>query len=620
MLREGEIIVDLFAGGGGASHGIRMATGRDPDVAVNHDPVAVAMHAANHPDTRHLRQDVWQVPPRWASQGKPVGLLWASPDCTHHSKAKGSAPRRDAKIRDLAWVVEKWAGEVRPRIICLENVEEFRDWGPLDKEGKVIRSQKGTTFTAFVRSLRAKGYRVEWSELSACDYGAPTTRKRLFLVARRDGLDIVWPESTHGPGCPLPYRTAGEIIDFSIPCPSIFERKKPLAEATLKRIAHGIMRYVIECAKPFIVTCNHGGDGFRGQGLDQPFKTITASRDAHGLVVPCLVGVGGRAGQSRPRGVNEPGATTTAKADVALVDAFLAKHYENGVIGQRLDQSIGTVTTIDHHSLVAPTLIQTGYGERQGQTPRSLDIEKPLGTIMAGGGKHGLVSAFLAKHYGGVVGQQMNHPIGTVTTVDHHSLVACNLIRHFGASVGQSVDEPVRTIMPGGSGKTALVASHIVKFKGTSKDGQAETDPLHTVQTAMHYGEVRAFLMKYYGCGGNAVGCESPLATITSKDRMGLVTTTIRGEPYAIVDIGMRMLGPRELFRAQGFPDSYIIDILIDGRLISKANQVRMCGNSVSPQAAAALVSSNLNAAEIRGRQGRGKEMLQLSLFAHKER
>lgn len=469
------VIVDLFAGGGGASEGIRMALGRDPDVAVNHDRVAIAMHEANHPGTRHLRQDVWQVPPRWATKGQPVGLLWASPDCTHFSKAKGSAPRRDERRRDLAWVVEKWAREVRPRVIILENVEEFRTWGPLDKEGRIIQSQKGTTFVSFVRSLRRLGYSVQWRDLNACDFGAPTTRRRLFMIARCDGLPIFWPDSTHGPGTPRPFRAAADIIDWSQPCPSIFGRKKPLAEATLRRIASGIKRYVLSAKEPFIVT-------YYGQK---------------------------KAGEFRGCGMADPLPTQTT---------------EN---------------------------------------------------------RHALVTAFLAKHYGGVVGQAMDQPVSTITSIDHHS----------------------------------LVTSHLVMLRGTCRDGQDLWRPMPTVTAGgLHVGEVRAFLVKYFG---TAVGQSvmDPVHTLTARDRMGLVTVTIGGEPYTVMDIGMRMLSPRELFRAQGFPDRYLIDVEIDGRQISKADQVRMCGNSVCPPIAAALVRANL-AGTAASDFGSAQELLQLNMFA----
>lgn len=521
------LVIDLFAGGGGASEGLRMALGRDPDYAVNHDPLAVAMHKVNHPGTTHYRQDVWAVSPRQVTRGRPVDLLWSSPDCTHFSKAKGGAPRRDQKRRDLAWVVEKWAREVRPRLICLENVEEFRTWGPLDADGRPIEAAKGETFRAWVRSLRRLGYAVQFRELRACDYGAPTIRKRLFMIARCDGLPIVWPSPTHGPGRDKPWRTAAECIDWSIPCPSIFERKRPLAENTLRRIAEGIRRYVLGKAEPFIVNLTHG---VRLEEASKPFMTITgAHRGEKALVVPYLTE---HANASKPRTFDVEWPLRTQVAQIkgghfALVTAFLAKHY-GGVVGHVLEQPLGSVTTVDHHSLVTASLVQTGYGEREGQAPRALDIEKPLGTVVAGGVKHGLVT------------------------------------------------------------------SHLVKLRGTCKHGQDVREPMATVTAGgLHLGEVRAFLVKYYGDGGQWQSPGEPMHTIPTRDRMGLVTVTIQGQPYVIADIGMRMLQPRELYRAQGFQDNYIIDLEHEGRALSKGDQVLLCGNSVCPPMAAALVRAN---------------------------
>jgi len=460
-----ELIIDLFAGGGGASEGIRMATGRDPDIAINHDEIAIAMHRENHPGTKHYIDDIWKVKPLDATQGRPVGLLWASPDCKHFSVAKGAALFRSKEIRALAWVVIKWAKTVKPRLIILENVSEFRTWGPLDSEGRIKKGQKGQIFNAFLYQLKKLGYHVETKDLSACDYGAPTSRKRFFLIARCDGQPIEWPVATHGPGL-LPYRTAAEIIDWSIPCPSVFDTSeeikakygiraiRPLKDATLRRIAKGVMRYTVGSAQPFIVTCNHSGASFRGQCLDEPFKVVTASRDAHGLVT-----------------------------------AFLMKYYGNGVIGQTIDSPIGTVTSIDHH---------------------------------------------------------------------------------------------------------ALVSSHLVKLRGTCRDGQSVLGPLPTVTSGgTHIGEVRCFLQKYYSKGSPGQSLNDPIHTIVTKDRMGLVTVMVHKEPYVIADIGMRMLSPRELFRAQGFDDDYQIDLEINGRRITKTDQVRMCGNSVCPPIAEAMITAN---------------------------
>lgn len=465
-----EIAVDNFAGGGGASLGIRWAIGRDPDIAINHDPEAIAMHTANHPSTQHLCEDVWAVDPVEVCGGRRVGLAWFSPDCTHHSKAKGGKPR-SKKLRALAWVVVRWARAVKPRVIILENVEEFADWGPLDNEGQPVAAKRGLTFRIWLGKLKAAGYDVEMRELRACDFGAPTTRKRLFIIARCDGRPIVWPDATHGPRRPLPYRTAAECIDWSLPCPSIFGRKKELAEKTLARIARGIMKYVVDSPEPFVIPLTHAGD-LRTHSIREPFRTITAAN----------------------------------RGELALI---------------------------------TPTLIQTGYGERVGQSPRSLDIREPLGTVVAGGAKHALVACFLARHYGGHEnsGGSLAHPMSTITTKDHHALVTAQLA-------------PPRT------------------------------------------DTVRAFLTKFYGTNvGQQV--QLPLGTITAGgQKFGLVY--VAGEPHEISDIGMRMLAPRELFRAQGFDDSYLIDPVFKGKPLTKTAQIHMGGNSVSPVMSRALVSSNL--------------------------
>ena len=493
-----ELIVDNFAGGGGASLGIEWALGRSPDIAVNHDPEAVAMHAANHPHTRHLCGNVWDVDPVGVTNGRPVGLAWFSPDCTFHSKARGKRPLRDPKSangrRGLAWVVTRWARAVRPRVIILENVEEFQHWGPLGPDGLPDPSRAGFTFRRWMAQLVNLGYAVEFRQLRASDYGAPTIRRRLFLIARCDGQPISWPTPTHGPGM-QPFRTAAECINWETPCPSIFERARPLAEATLARIGRGMWRFVLGTQEPFVTPLTHAGD-LRSHGVSDPMRTITA---AH-------------------RG---------------------------------------------EHALVAPTLIQTGYGERVGQAPRSLDLHTPLGTVMAEGCKWGLVAAFLSKHYGGArndvspSGVACASPLGTVTTVDHHG----------------------------------LVAAHLCHLRGTARDGRSLAQPVPTVTAGgTHLAEVRAFLLKYNGTGG-ARPLSKPLDTVVTHDRFGLVT--VSGQDYAIADIGMRMLQPRELFRAQGFSDEYVIDVEVDGEKLSKTAQIRMCGNSVSPVVAQALVEAN---------------------------
>ena len=534
-----EIIVDNFAGGGGASTGIEMATGRSVDIAINHDPDAIAMHKTNHPDTEHYCESVWDINPREAVNGRPVALVWLSPDCKHFSKAKGGKPV-EKKIRGLAWIALKWAATVKPRVIMLENVEEFQTWGPLI-DGKPCPKRKGRTFESFKNALRRQGYIVEHRELKACDYGAPTIRKRLFLVARRDGQKIIWPKPTHGDpkskevksGKLQPWRTAAECIDWSLPCPSIFERKKPLAENTLKRIAKGIQRFVIDSPEPFIVKCNHTSnkskyDTFRGQSIDEPLHTIT---QRHGF---------------------------------ALVSPTIARQF---------GASVGHKAT------------------------------DPLGTITPGGmGKSQLVAAFLSR-----IGQtggnghyinDANDSLTTVTTKAEHLLVSAFMTKFRNGSVGFSLKTPLHTITAGGDQKRlgtantqGLVTSHLIKLKG-SNIGQKVDEPIHTITAGgLHFGEVRSFLLKYYGTNiGHKP--DQPLQTITAKHRFGLVT--VAGEDYQIVDIGMRMLQPHELFKAQGFPDDYIIDVDHTGKAYPKAKQVARCGNAVPPPFAEHLVRANL--------------------------
>ncbi|HKK04218.1 MAG TPA: DNA cytosine methyltransferase [Gammaproteobacteria bacterium] len=492
-----ELIVDNFAGGGGASMGIEQAAGRPVDIAINHDPEALAQHAANHPQTEHYCEDVFDVDPRAVCRGRTVGLMWLSPDCKHHSKAKGGKPV-DKKIRGLAWVAVRWADTVRPRVIILENVEEFEDWGPLTDDNRPCPKRKGLTFRRFVKALQDCGYRVDWKLLRACDYGAPTIRRRLFLVARRDGQPIVWPEPTHGPGL-LPYNTAADCIDWSIPTRSIFGRERPLAENTLRRIARGVQRFVLEAPEPFIV------------------------------------GVGGRMGQSRPRGISEPLQTVTSKADSCIaVPYFIPRH-----------------------------------GEHATQAPRCRAVTEPMPTVTGTANGASLVAAFLAKHYGGneTPGWPIEKPLSTVTAQDHH----------------------------------AVVAAHLLNMKGTDQRMRPLDAPAPTVCSGgNHAGLVAALMAPYYGSGSGTTGRDlrAPAPTVTSKHRLQLITVKIDGQSYVLTDIGMRMLQPRELYRAQGFPDSYIIDPKVNGKPLSKAAQVRMCGNSVPPPFARALVSANYSEAQ----------------------
>ena len=513
-----EIVVDNFAGGGGASTGIEIAIGRSVDVAINHDPAAIAMHRANHPSSKHYTEDIWDVDPVEACEGNQVGLAWFSPDCKHFSKAKGGKPV-SKHIRGLSWVILRWAMTVRPRVMMMENVEEIQTWGPLmkRKDGKTVPDPEraGETFNGFIAMLTTGisaehpafmeaceflkpdaeqmkrlaaglGYHVEYRELRACDYGAPTIRKRFFLIARCDGKPIVWPRATHGDpdslevsaGMKKPWKPVADVLDFSLPCPSIFATSeeiweqygiravRPLADATMRRIARGIQKFVLENPRPFIVDVSDGEE-------------------------------------------------------------------------------------------VAPNLIQY-HDEQKGDGVRGQDIESPLMTVDASN-RYGLVSTFISKYYGGdSVASGSDKPLPTVTAIDHNAICAVAVTQFNHYSVGQEVTKPLNTL---------------------------------TAQTN-HFGEVCAFLVKYYGNGDNAVSCEYPAPTITAKDRMGLVT--VRGQDYQIVDIGLRMLTPRELFNAQGFPKDYIIDVDADGKPYPKSEQVARCGNSVCPPIPTALVRANL--------------------------
>ncbi|KGX47229.1 DNA cytosine methyltransferase [Burkholderia pseudomallei] len=600
-----ELIVDNFAGGGGASTGLERAFGRPVDIAINHDAEAIAMHLANHPHTTHYCESVFDVDPAAITGNQPVGLVWLSPDCKHFSKAKGGKPV-SKKIRGLAWIALRWAAIVKPRVIMLENVEEFVTWGPLGADGRPCPKNRGRTFRSFVNALARHGYRVEHRELRACDFGAPTIRKRLFLVARRDGLPIVWPTPTHGDpksaavraGALRPRRTAADCIDWSIPCPSIFERDRPLKDATLRRIARGIMKFVVNSDDPFIVKFSQNSTG---QTLDEPMHTVMAGAPRFGVVVPHVTKFHANSVGSA---ADAPLHTVAAGGDCArpagaahamgVVAATLVKNNFGETPCQDAAGPLHTVTTQGNKfGVVAATLVQTGYGERPGQAPRVPGLDKPLGTIVAGAAKHAAVTAFLAKHYGGVTGTCIDVPTGTVTTSDHHAVVTAQLVG-CGGRAGQSrprdAGEPCATITS--KADTAVAVSHLVKLRGTCRDGAPADEPLHTISAGgTHHAEVRAFLIKYYGEGGQWQDAREPMHTIPTRDRIGLVT--IHGEDYAIVDIGMRMLTPRELARAQGFPDSYVLDPVVNGKPLSKSAQVRMIGNSVCPDVATALIRAN---------------------------
>lgn len=523
-LQPEELIVDLFAGGGGASLGIEQALGRSPDIAINHDPEAVALHQANHPGTLHFCKSVWNVHPLDALQalgrGLRVGLLWASPDCKHFSKAKGGTPV-SPRVRDLAWVVKTWAEQVRPRVICLENVEEFTTWGPViaTVDGKFVPcpARKGETFKRFVKELVGLGYEVEWRERRAYVDGAPTIRRRLYMIARCDGAAIEWPDELYGDpaseavrsGRLRPWRTAADCIDWSLPCPSIFltreearaiNVKRPLVENTMARIAAGVWRYVINCADPFIIPVTHAGDT-RTHAVREPLRTLTTAR----------------------RG---------------------------------------------EHALVMPTLVAY-YGPGTGSTDRSAPVTQPLRTDTTGN-RHALVTAFLAQHNTGAVGHR--------------------------------ADAPLSTIMGRGTNQ-AIISAGLLNLKGSHRGWSTTRRPAPTIcAQGEHLAEVRAFLVKYYGAADHGQTLGEPLHTDTTKPRFGLVM--VDGEPHEIVDIGMRMLTPRERYRAQGFPDSYRIDITVEGKRLAAEAQGRMVGNSVCPPCARRLVAAQFGVADNGDRDG----------------
>lgn len=576
---NGELMVDNFAGGGGASTGMEMATGISVDIAINHDPEAIRMHKTNHPSTKHYCENVWDVDPVEVCKGRPVAIAWFSPDCKHFSKAKGGKPK-DKNIRGLAWVACRWAGLVRPRVIMLENVEEFKTWGPLNRGHHPIKAKQGKTFEKFVQQLTDLGYEVQFRELVAADYGAPTMRKRFFMIARCDGKPIIWPEPTHGPadseevkaGLLKPYVGAYTQIDFSRPCPSIFDTSeeikekygiravRPLAPKTMERIARGLKKFVIDNEEPFIVQVNHGGER-RLNDIRELMPTITG-KHGYGIVEPYMVQIG-QTGftKDRSKDVREPLTTIVSKNEHCLIEPKLAPYMGTNTTnhpGGSCKDPIHTITTGNQQCLISPTLIQyhseTAQGEVRGQT-----IKDPIMTV-DGSNRYGLVTSFLHKYYDGGykgAGESMDKPLPTVTAWDHNSVVTANLIQMNNHCDGRDIREPIPTI--------------------TAGDG--------------HFGEVRAFLIKYYG---DATGqdIEQPLDTVTTKDRFGLVT--IEGVNYQIVDIGLRMLEPKELYGCQGFPDDYIIDHDYTGKAYPRTEQVRRCGNAVCPPIPAALVKANL--------------------------
>ena len=596
MANTYELVVDNFAGGGGASTGMEMALGRSVDIAINHDPDAIAMHKVNHPTTQHYCENVWEVDPVEACAGKPVGLAWFSPDCTHFSRAKGGKPV-DKNIRGLAWVTVRWAMTVHPRCIMLENVPEIRTWGPLGEDGKPIKERAGETFDGFLLALTTGiprehpafcemchalgftrnspeadklvdglGYDLQYNILKSCDYGAPTTRTRFYMIARCDGKPIVWPKPSHAPresnevssGQCKPYRSAAECIDWSIPAQSIFERKKPLAENTLRRIARGIKKFVIENPKPFIV---HYKFDNPPEDVEEPLSTVTAV-NSHYVVAPSIIPVEyGERERQQPRvnSVEEPLGTVVSRGKHYIATPILTKFQQNSN-GQGLDEPMHTVMAgATRFGLVAPTLIQY-HSETSEKETRGQALDEPLMTVDTSP-RYALSVAHIMKNYAGGYtgsGSAADKPLDTVTAKDHNSLVTAHIMTMRRHMDGQAIDEPLTTVSCSGA----------------------------------HHAEVQAFLVKYFS-SSTAKSVAEPFDTLTTKDRFALVT--IHGEEYVIVDIKMRMLTPRELFRAQGFSDDYIIDFTKDdGTRYSRTAQVERCGNSVTPPVAAELVRANL--------------------------
>lgn len=586
-----KLVVDLFAGGGGASTGIEQAIGRHVDIAINHDADAIGMHEINHPQTRHYQADVWEVDPVLVTAGMPVGLLHASPDCTHHSQALGGQPR-SSEIRSLAWVVHRWAGKAKPDVITLENVEQMLQWSPLvakrdpatgrvitldkvqDASGKTVyrvaepgervprqrqflvpdKKAMGRNWIHFVQGLRDMGYVVQWRVICNADLGAHSTRTRLYMVARRDGIPIVWPEATHAKkptGQRKAWRPAADCIDWSIPGTSIFSRKKDLAEATMRRIAHGMQKYVLSSADPFIVNMAHGG---KLEPIDRPISTIATEKGGcRALVTPTLIqmGYGERAGQA-PR----------------VLD---------------LGKPLGVVVAGGQKFATAGAcLVQMGHGQGSGTSARrsygANDIAGPMGTVTASGGGQGLATAFMVQANGGfntTPARDLRDPVSTVTTTgSQQQLAVAHLatLRHH--STGRSLEEPLATVAAGGE-HHALLQYQL-----------GQEDEAGALRCA-------AFLMRYHASGGQWASLRNPMTTITTHDRLALVTVWLKGDPWVIVDITLRMLVPRELYNAQDFPQSYVIDRTAAGKALTKTTQVRMAGNSVSPLPMRQIVEAN---------------------------
>ena len=611
--QDDEIVVDFFCGGGGAGTGLEIGLGRAVAVAKNHSPAAISMHTVNHPHAKHFTTDVFEGDPDTECGGRAVGWFHMSPDCTHHSQAAGGQPRK-REIRNLSWIGLKWAGIKRPRVISLENVKQILQWGPLiakrcKSTGRIIKlggeiaepgevvpvseqflvpdpKRRGQAWAVFVAELQRLGYAVEWRVIKACDFGAPTSRERLFMIARCDDQPIIWPEPTHAKNPAKgqqKWRTAAECIDWTIPSKSIFGRKKDLAPATLRRVAKGMRKFVLDAANPFIVPiANWSGESVQSSG--EPLRTVTSypKGGAFSVVSPVLVGAGGPAYSGKSVAVDRP---------------------------------VGPLMTQNHRAIAAACIVQAGHGEGSGKSKRRShgvnDISGPIGTITASGGGQSIATVFMAQMNGGfntTAAKNIEDPMTTVTNTGsqqqlvtanlvhlrgncdardlndplhtisaggtHHGLMTAFMERQFGASVGQRIDEPAPTITAGGGGKSSLVELQL--------SPEVEAGALR----------VAAFLISYYGTS-DAGDIAAPAPTITTRDRLALVTVVIKGTPYVIVDICLRMLQPAELYKAQGFPADYIISHGADGKPFTKTQQVHMCGNSVSPPPMAALARAN---------------------------
>lgn len=576
-----EIIVDNFAGGGGASTGIELATGRPVTIAINHDPDAILMHKTNHPFTEHYQASVWDVDPREVSKGRPVGLAWFSPDCKHFSKAKGGKPV-DKNIRGLAWIVLRWAGTVRPRVIILENVEEFQTWGPVRK-GHPVKSKAGQTFRKWLSQLEAMGYAVEWRELVAADYGAPTTRKRFFLVARCDGAPIVWPEPTHAPagsrevleGQKKPWRSAAEVIDWSLPCPSIFDTReairekyglsaqRPLRPNTMRRVIRGVDKFAIKAPEPFLVVVNHAGD-FRGQNTADPLQTVTA-KHGYGVASPLLAPLTvTNTTNSTGADAGAPVHTVTTAGNQMLIAPTLAAIGQTGggERGRKITEPTHTQVSKAEECLVAAAMIQ--YHTEQTERVRGQGLADPLMTIDASN-RYGLAAATLVKYYGNDRhGQKIRDPLHTVTAKDREGLATTHLVKMKGTNLGGPMSEPVQTITAGG-GHFGVVTTTVVKAEPGAD--------------LKHWPEIRDLLNTYCGY------------TLGPED---VILFEIGGAAYFMADIGLRMLTPRELYMANGFPRDYKIERDYTGKEYPKTKQVARCGNAVPPPFATALVRANL--------------------------